>query len=144
MVQPCQHWWGDPGRGKGLSLKDFLITASEGYIADKFSYGKERWDNDKASKEFMAGIDQALREGKIDEDEHESMRSHMSNILDSNQSSNTFQMCLWHCPDIEKVWPELYEDSPSGEIGANKKVQWMVDKVWPHFIKELEIGRAHV
>jgi hypothetical protein len=140
--EALQHWWGKDGRGT-KTLREFLARTSDGYLADKLSYGKERWDGEKANRELNKGLVQALQEGRITAWEKADFESTMGNVMD-HSSRDAFQMQLWHCENLVKVFGENYEDYPSGEVYANKKVQWFIDKVWPHlqrFIKkELEIN----
>lgn len=133
-----QHFWGKEARGEP-KLRQFLVRAGIGYLKDKFSYGRNRFNLDQAQKALEEAIEEALKEGKIDEDEKEDIRSSLSNMFDANNvSSDYFYSEVMNCQTLmEKVFENEYENLPRGE-GDNREARWFIERAWPHLVEQFK------
>lgn len=134
-----RHWWGRSGRGKEF-LREFLVTANDGYISDKLSYGLSRWDGEEARNQIYRACTDKW--GHIESWPKEV--AEMVEAIDEDWSSDMLYSHLMDCEEFCEVWPP--GDFPVSERYANKDVDIFMKKVWPslqsHWKQELETEKA--
>lgn len=133
-----KHFWARDGRGED-KLRKFLVRAGTGYLKDKFSYGRNGFNLEKAKKGLDESIAEALKEGRVTEEDKEDIDSELANLMDGhNVSSDYYYATLYNCDTLmEKVFNNDYEYIPRGE-DDNREAKWFVDTVWPHFVEHVK------
>lgn len=129
------HWWSIK-TNKCNSLRAALITFNQGYIEDKFSYGLDRWDGEKAVKELhKLCMDKWGHEESWPLETYEAWEA-----MDDGISEAAFYAILNYTEHFNEVYTP--GEHSFGGIYANKHVTNFVKRMWPqlveHWKKELE------
>lgn len=119
------HWWGPQGRGTG-TLREFLVGVSgTSYLKDKFSYGKERWNVDKAENDVREALkDKNLNE--IDEADVEDFFGEFgSNVTQNEWGARAMDNEIL----MRELGFEWFVEHQPGHTYDNPDAAKMVDKV---------------
>lgn len=122
------HWWGQNGRGTE-TLREFLVTAGDGYLKDKFSYGKSRFSATEAEKQMRDKLDELRRAGTIDDLDVDIAEEFFGDVR-SDASSNEFYLLAMENEIISQhMGLEFFFENNPGSVGANEHTVRMVDGV---------------
>lgn len=117
------HFWNSGGRGQ-KSLRRFLAGVDRGYIGDKLSYGRDRWDDRAANEELTRDMTEAF--GHTDDWPDEVVEC--LEWVDGCSTQEAFQAILLSNEDImSKI--DITEKS-YGVIFENREVKNFLDKFW--------------
>jgi hypothetical protein len=119
-----KHWWGKDGRGTD-KLRQFLTTASRGYIEDKFSYGLSRWCQEAA----LDSLEERL--GELHG--HPEMWPYgahdaIEDARGCGLSPDGLYLALSECDAIAEIFHS--GEPPHGELSANKDVTRFIEEAW--------------
>ena len=113
------HWWGMAGRST-RTLREFLVSTNEGYLCDKFSYGKQRWSLEKAEREIKERCQELIKSGEMTEDDWEQIESELLGAF-SYRTANEFGMAAMNFWDENEAFARHFgfdyfaEEGPGGE-----------------------------
>lgn len=136
------HWW-SVKTNKANSLREVLVTFNEGYIEDKFSYGLDRWDGEKARAALIKLVEDKYGKLELDERGRANWSCDLEEAVDAVEdgwSSDAFYGHLLNNYVFNEMWQP--GEGSFGETYANKHVTNFVKRMWPqlveHWRKEIE------
>lgn len=118
------YCWSKQGRGTE-TLREFLVKTNEGYLKDKFSYGRSRWSVKQAQQDLI----EKAKELGFNEFDMMDLETLFEEELSSNPTSNEFAMALMNSDVYSKFDPDWLFDANIGGLGANEKTIHMVDTI---------------
>ena len=127
------HWW------RQNPLRKFLAGAGEGYIADKLSYGLDRWDGHLAINNLYKMCTEKW--GHIDGWPYEV--AEMAESMEDDLSADAFAARLHFCEEFNKAFDP--HDYPNGELGANQYVSRFIALFWGDLVDQwkMELSSNH-
>lgn len=130
-----KHWWGVTGRGTP-TLREFLVSTSPSYIADKLSYGLSRWDPDEAYERLHAMCVEKWGKDELN------WPGDTAELVEDLQETKSWVELYNRLFDNEDFAVAFEPADLPGESWANVDVKLLVEKVWPemarHWKMELE------
>jgi hypothetical protein len=137
------HWWGQQGRGTE-TLREFLITTNDGYLKDKFSYGRSRFSVSEAEKRMREELDKMKAAGTIDDLDMDMAEEFFGDVRDNATSNEFYLLAMENDVIAEHLGLDFFFENNPGSVGANEDSVNMVDKVLMPLIEfwkeELKVG----